>query len=479
MGHISSILAGAKIGVQNGREILLRPIAMSDRANAVPATNSYDNWQNMSNDYWTDALYNPNPLIVTPNDWTENPYNLNLSNNEGPVNGFNDYLDRLENRVNNRYGGDESFGQWDALEQRNDERSQTVQIYENQFIDPKDNEFSIWGDEGGSGHNTYEINALGYDTEGNFTVNVGADGIDASAEFERNLYLLQAEGQAGNDYVGIKGEAQVGLHNSASGTVAFNPFTGTGDLRFQGEVSAGASATITPRISLGDYFQGELALSGNLGPSLSGEAQLTDENGRWDPALGARFRPGFDLDADVDYTLNTELIKDDATNWITDTDLYNRVDDFRTDLLLSDDYHDPYADQLIFENGGYPPFQQIETSNNGLDLDEMLMFDTLGVDTDISNFTDPGILDVGELPPVDLPDPYVESGIDPGSAGMVNLGGSWIDPSGFPDDFIESAIRFEEYNFDNYDLVSSNPDPGSIGLTYNDGYAGVSFNMEF
>ena len=541
MGNISTILRGAQLGVQRGRGILLQPITINPSFNNVSGARSFNNYnpQTFANDYWTEALYNPSTLTEV-GDWTDNPSNLVLTPN-GDIPLFSDYLDRLQDSVNNDFGGDQPYGEWERLGEFNDERSQTVQVYEYNFFEEEPIEASMWDGRWGGEDNNFALNIMGADAEAGYNVNIGADGVVVGASAEGNLYLVQAEGQAGNSFIGIAGEGQIGAHGEAGADLTFSPRTGDGDLSVQGEASLGIDLSLTPQVSFGEYFQADVALNAHIGPSLSGEAQVTMEDGQLNTEWGARFRPGLDLDADVNYTLNTNLIREDATEWFTNTDFYTSADQWVTDMRLNNSFDHtadfPFVDdswidiemedstfdlndQMILDNTDMnlgapdndfdpdfynnfelPPDSFIDPISNPING-----FDTFGIDTSVDSF-DP-LVGIDELPPVVVPDPVIVDVVAPpvvpdpvivdvvgepyvdishpdfnpsdhtGYENYVKIGDIWLDPTGFPPDFIEDAYRYAEYDFSGYDLVSST-DPGPIGLEYHDGYVGINFNMEF
>ena len=324
MGHISSILAGAKIGVQNGREILGRAV---------------------------DSNYQQKSMgSAVPGD--------------GRMMGGND----------SRFGNS-TIGGRIPLYSDGDSISGSGRI--------------------GNGSSS-RTDVLGYDVSGNANISLGRDGFRGNIENEGSLFIFRQNGARDFGNGSIEGSVMNGLTGSTNSYITANPSDGSYGGGVNAELFAG------PQVN-GGYTSdnisadatGRLGVIANGGGSINLNPSTGNANGEFHSSVLFGGQAGFNgsvnnslVSAEVSGTLNMGPQIGITTGWdYTDGNLnlaprlnrfglvsmqdtsadivfhpdgfrelgermYDGVNDF-VDSRFPNDYHDPYTEQLGFENDSY------------------------------------------------------------------------------------------------------------------------------
>jgi len=360
MGQISTILAGAKIGVQNGKEILGRSIdgngnrkgsygsfdrrgkgeMIGDHNRSVLSDQTFnveiplfdvddsisgERWQTENFEYGTDVFgYDANGNLTFG--FGGDGYTAGV-NTEGSLNLF-----QADGALFNEYGrieGGASYGLWGETE----------------------TEFR-YNPATGSG---------GVDVEG---------GLFAGSEFNIGASTLSENGSI--DLIGRRG-----LFIDGGMDLDIDPANRSGGLEFEGSLFSGweldANASWSNR-----FLNMDVGVDGRFGPQFSGSTAVNFNNGNWNFDSDVdRIGLWHINDANADISLNPEGFRE------LGSDIYNAADDWLTDMRYDPDFH-PGAGYAPLEDG----WQLYESDGPNLDMSDQLIFDANNIDFDTSDLFD-------------------------------------------------------------------------------------------
>lgn len=263
-------------------------------------------------------------------------YDINSESKLGKLNPNNwDYAGHIQTLENHgetidakrkvQLSGDESLERWneryDKLEAEHfneGEKSRKGKISEHLANNTKGriigvdgkHEGSVWGRDFGSENNRLSVDALGYEVEGEASLNIGKDGLNLNASGHAEVYLAKAEYEGRNGPFVGKAKAYIGAEANGALDVNFNPLNG--DVNAEARVDAFAGGRAETELGVDGQY-GKAGVNGGVSYGIGFEAGadvgIKDGKVAVDLDLGATVglggNIGFEGEIDVKETTKT------------------------------------------------------------------------------------------------------------------------------------------------------------------------------
>lgn len=185
-------------------------------------------------------------------------------------------------------------------------------------IEALNHEGSVHGNEWENEHHKAGYDVLGYETNGEASVSIGRDGVEAEASASAEVYVFKAEYEATYGPGYTRAETSVGADAEVTAAVNFNPTNGDASVTVGGEAFAGGKVEVATGVE-GQYGKAEANAGVTYGIGGEAKADVGIEDGKIKAEIDLAATVGLGFDVGFEVEIDAKETAKSATGWIPGT----------------------------------------------------------------------------------------------------------------------------------------------------------------